>query len=75
MCADRVVPDSMPVTQESLAQVLGTRRSSVTIAVNILQENGLIHYRRGEVGLLDRGAENCLSVLRTHAGVHGEVAL
>ena len=54
MCADRVGPDSISVTQESLAQVLGTRRSSVNLAANILQKNGLIHYRRGEVSLLNR---------------------
>ena len=54
MCADRVGPDSIRLTQESLAQVLGTRRTSVTIAASILQKNGLIHYRRGEVSLLNR---------------------
>jgi CRP-like cAMP-binding protein len=55
MCADRVDSNSLPLTQEFLAQMLGTRRSSVTVAAGILQKAGLISSGRGDVKILNRG--------------------
>jgi Mn-dependent DtxR family transcriptional regulator len=43
----------MPLTQEFLGQMLGTRRSSVSVAANILQKAGLIAYTRGNVTILN----------------------
>jgi CRP-like cAMP-binding protein len=54
MCADRVDSNSLPLTQEFLAQMLGTRRSSVTVAAGILQKAGLISSGRGDVKILNR---------------------
>jgi CRP-like cAMP-binding protein len=54
MCADRVSDESLPLTQELLAQMLGTRRSSVTIAAGVLQKAGLIAYTRGHVKIVNR---------------------
>jgi CRP-like cAMP-binding protein len=54
MCSDRVGSNELPLTQEFLAQMLGTRRSSVTVAAGILQKAGLIAYTRGEVKIVDR---------------------
>jgi len=54
MCADRVGTSSLPLTQELLAQMLGTRRSSVTVAAGILQKAGLIYYTRGHVSIVNR---------------------
>jgi CRP-like cAMP-binding protein len=54
MCADRVGNSSLPLTQELLAQMLGTRRSSVTVAAGILQKAGLIDYTRGRVDIVNR---------------------
>lgn len=54
MCADRVGNASLPLTQELLAQMLGTRRASVTIAAGILQRAGLIAYTRGNVHITNR---------------------
>jgi CRP-like cAMP-binding protein len=54
MCADRVGNTSLPLTQELLAQMLGTRRASVTIAAGILQKAGLIAYGRGNVNIANR---------------------
>jgi CRP-like cAMP-binding protein len=54
MCADRVGSNQVPLTQEFLAQMLGTRRSSVTVAAGILQKAGLIAYSRGDVKIVDR---------------------
>ncbi len=54
MSADRVIAHTLPLTQELLAQMLGTRRSSVTLAAGILQKAGLISYTRGNVTIVDR---------------------
>jgi CRP-like cAMP-binding protein len=54
MTQDRVASDNLPLTQEFLAQMLGTRRSSVTVSAGILQKAGLISYTRGSVTILDR---------------------
>jgi CRP-like cAMP-binding protein len=54
MSADRIGSDEIPLTQELLAQMLGTRRSSVTVSAGILQRAGLISYTRGDVRIVDR---------------------
>src|SRR5215213_6060882 len=51
---DRVGADTFLLTQDFLAAMLGVRRPSVTIAAGILQQAGLITYRRGVVTILDR---------------------
>jgi CRP-like cAMP-binding protein len=53
MCRDRVQSDQILVTQEFLATMLGTRRSSVTVAAGMLQKAGLITSTRGRVAILD----------------------
>ena len=54
MSHDRVGSHRLPLTQDFLAQMLGTRRSSVSIAAGILQKAGLIQHARGESTILDR---------------------
>lgn len=54
MSQDRVRSDTLPLTQEFLGQMLGTRRSSVTVAAGVLQKAGLIAYTRGSVTILNR---------------------
>jgi CRP-like cAMP-binding protein len=48
--------DVIPLTQEFLGQMLGVRRTTVTIAPRLLQSAGLIRYRRGHIQILDRKA-------------------
>src|SRR4030095_1117873 len=51
---DRLNADMLPFTQESLAELLGTDRGSVTRAARGLKEAGLIGYTRGQVTVVDR---------------------
>jgi len=44
----------VPLTQVSLAQMLGVRRPTVTFVARRLQADGLICYRRGRLVVLDR---------------------
>jgi CRP-like cAMP-binding protein len=68
MCSDRVQSDRLLITHEFLATMLGTRRSTVTVAVGILQQAGLISQARGHVtinnhaGLVDAACE-CYTVV------------
>ena len=45
---------SFPLTQEFLAQMLGVRRPTVSIAAGMLARAGLITYVRGNITILDR---------------------
>jgi CRP-like cAMP-binding protein len=51
---DRLFADTLPFTHESLSEVLGTDRASVTRAARSLKDAGLIDYGRGRVTILDR---------------------
>jgi CRP-like cAMP-binding protein len=54
MSQDRIGSQVVPLTQEFLAHMLGTRRSSVTVAAGTLQKAGLITYVRGSVNIVNR---------------------
>lgn len=54
MCHDRVERDSVHLTQEYLALMLGAHRPTVTTSALILQSSGFIRYRRGKIKILDR---------------------
>jgi CRP-like cAMP-binding protein len=53
MCGDRLGPH-FRVTHEFLGIMLGVRRSGVTLALQILEGQGLIKSTRGAVALVDR---------------------
>jgi CRP-like cAMP-binding protein len=54
MTHDRVDGDVFPMTHEFLADMLGIRRPSVSIAMSSLHRSGYVSYRRGKVAVLDR---------------------
>jgi CRP-like cAMP-binding protein len=69
MLQDRVQDDALLITQEFLAEMLGSRRTTVTMAAGALQRIGLIEYQRGRVHILDRerlegAACECYPVIR-----------
>lgn len=53
-CDDRTAGDTISLTQEFLADLLGVQRTTVTAVARALQERDLIRYRRGLVEIRDR---------------------
>ena len=71
MTHDRSKGDTIALTQEFLAQMLGVRRPTVTVVARTLQEAGLIRYNRGAIDILDRpglegAACECYRLIRHH---------
>jgi CRP-like cAMP-binding protein len=69
MLQDRTQGDELLITQEFLAEMLGSRRTTVTLAAGALQRIGLIEYQRGRVHILNRerlesAACECYPVIR-----------
>jgi CRP-like cAMP-binding protein len=61
----------LKLTQEFLGQMLGVRRTSVTLVAGTLQQAGLLKHRRGHVHLLDveglkSSACECYETVRGH---------
>ena len=68
-CADQTGGNEIVLTQDTLAEMLGLRRTTITMLAKSLQSDGLIKYRRGRIGILDREALKhraceCYEVLR-----------
>lgn len=65
---DRLESDEIPLTQEFMSQMLGTRRSGVTVAASTLQRAGTIRYARGKITIL-----NCEGLEATSCECYGVV--
>ena len=66
---DRIDTDVLPLTQEFLSQMLGVRRSTVTLVARQLKQAGVIQTRRGRIVIVDRkGLEDvaceCYAIVR-----------
>ena len=53
MVRDRMVNDEVPITHEAIAHMLGTRRSSVTVALGSFEQAGFLHCARGRLEIID----------------------
>jgi CRP-like cAMP-binding protein len=51
---DRAGQDTLPLTHEFLAEMLGVQRSSVSVVTRTLQTAGLIQQARGSITVIDR---------------------
>lgn len=71
LCADRVHKNVFPLSQEFIADMLGTTRPTVSTAAALLKEAGLIQYSRGLIRILDvarleERACECYRVIKNH---------
>jgi CRP-like cAMP-binding protein len=72
MAEDRVDSESLPITHDFLATMLGTNRSSVSLAAGNLQRKKLIRYTPGAVTIVNRkkledAACECYEIMHRHA--------
>jgi CRP-like cAMP-binding protein len=58
---DRLDSSDVPLTQEFLAQMLGVRRTTVTLIARSLQAANLIRYKRGRIQILDEAGLEAIS--------------
>jgi CRP-like cAMP-binding protein len=61
----------LPLTQETLAQMMGVRRNAISLVANALQRAGIIHYARGQIEIVDLPALettscDCYATVKTH---------
>ena len=73
ICSDRARQDVMALSQEFLADMLGSARPTVTLTAKKLKDMGLLTYTRGVIRILDRkGLERqaceCYDVVKTPSG-------
>lgn len=76
MTQDRVDSESLPITHDFLATMLGTDRPSVTTAAGFLQKNKIIKYTRGAVQIVNRkkledSACECYGIIQQYNGQLG----
>jgi len=71
-CRDLTDSDDLPLTQEFLAQMLGVRRTSVSLVAHTFQQAGFLRYSRGNIRILNveglrESACECYDTIRLHA--------
>jgi CRP-like cAMP-binding protein len=76
MTQDRVDSECLPITHDFLATMLGTNRSSVSLAAGILQREKSIEYTHGAVTIVNRkrlevSACECYAVMQQYNGQLG----
>ena len=60
MTQDRVDSGVLPITHDFIATMMGTDRSTVSVAASVLQKRGIIEYVRGAVKIVNRRKlQNC----------------
>jgi CRP-like cAMP-binding protein len=76
MTQDRVDSGSLPITHDFLATMLGTNRSSVSLAAGTLQREKSIEYTHGSVTIVNRkrleeSACECYAIMQQYNGQLG----
>ena len=76
MTQDRVDSESLPITHDFLATMLGTDRRSVSLTAGVLQREQLIEYTRGAVKIVNRkkledSACECYGITQQYNGELG----
>ena len=71
ICADRANTDTLALSQEFIAEMMGSRRTTVTLAAGVLKSKGLIEYSRGSLHIMNvKGLEaqacECYMVVKDH---------
>jgi len=54
MTQDRVDSGVLPITHDFIATMMGTDRSTVSVAASALQKKGILDYVRGAVKIVNR---------------------
>jgi CRP-like cAMP-binding protein len=77
LCTDRAHSDTLKLSQEFLADMLGSTRPTVSIAAGSLKEEGLIDYSRGVIRIIDpkrleQKACECYLILKDYLGNYAE---
>jgi CRP-like cAMP-binding protein len=70
-CFDELLTDSLSITHDQIAAILGVRRESISLALSQLQKSRLIKTSRGKIRMLnpERMADaacECYSVVKDH---------
>jgi len=63
--------ETLPLTQEFLAQMIGVQRNAISIVAHALQQSGIIRYSRGRIDIVDvdglrEAACECYAAAKTH---------
>ena len=71
LCADRANSNTFALSQEFIADMLGSTRPTVSTIAAVLKENGLIEYSRGVIRIVDvrrleEKACECYRVIKNH---------
>lgn len=78
LCTDRLESDTIVLTHQFLAHMLGTGRPTVTLALDSLRKKNLIEYSRGQIRIIDHdGMEaqtcECYRIVKNHLENYHEV--
>jgi CRP-like cAMP-binding protein len=77
LCADRVHSKMFRLSQEFLADMLGSTRPTISLAAGILKEQGLIDYARGVIKILnvmrlEQTSCECYRIIKNHLDNYAE---
>jgi hypothetical protein len=71
LCHDRIGNGHIAISQEFIAQMLGARRTTISLIAGRFKKAGLINYMRGKITIEDRAALEqisceCYATVREH---------